>query len=851
MLSRRSLLRSTLLAAGTAGAQGLLPGAVQKAFAIAPDPGTTYLNAEHVVILMQENRSFDHMFGTLRGVRGFNDRRTPRQADGASIFLQRNARGQACLPWHASLKESKITWMGDTPHARSDHLDAWNGGTCGNWLTAKTNRRFPDIPVTMAYHTREDLPFYYALADAFTVCDQNFSGALTETAPNRLFLWSGTVREPHETGALAYLKNGQTHPGALAWTSFPERLERAGVSWKFYQNDSWCESPLGSAEAAWLGNDGDNTLERFARVKPRFSPAYRAYTHGLLDDWIARVEGRRAELARRLAGLDAASMEADSLRRWLGAYDAQKARLAAKREHGNADFSELTPEQQSIHAKVMTTNAGDPDFRTLTTLTVDVGGREEEIAVPKGDVLHQFRQDVRAGRLPAVSWLVGAANFSAHPGAPFYGAWYVSEILSILTENPLVWKKTIFILTFDENDGFFDHVPPFVACDPRRPETGKVSQGLDPAPEYAYAEDERIQGTREEDVRDGPIGLGYRVPMIIASPWTRGGWVNSQVFEHSSIIRFLETFVAARYGKDVRQSEISAWRRAISGNLTSCFRPAADGEEDLPFLDRAEHLAAIARARFKPLPEGFAFLERSAYDRPDRQARVLDQWLWQEEGSKPSCALPYELTVQGRLDSRDAFEIEMSARRGLFGKDAAGAPFTLYLHGVREGSAPHDIPGVPNSVATAHYAVRAGDTLRDRIALSRFATDVYDIEVHGPNGFFRQFRGKGAARCPLIACTPRVSAKGARQAGLLFALSNPQAQEMQVVITSNAYVSFHQTVDLPAHGSAAVLVPTDEDHSWYDVSVTLAGLPDFLQRYAGRVETGASSISDPLMGRAR
>ena len=156
---------------------------------------------------------------------------------------------------------------------------------------------------------------------------------------------------------------------------------------------------------------------------------------------------------------------------------------------------------------------------------------------------------MRNGTLPMVSWLVAAANFSAHPGRPLYGAWYISEVMKILTEKPETWKKTIFIVTFAENDGLFDHVPPFVACDPLRPESGKTSEGLNPAPEYAYKEDERIQGTAEKDVRDGPIGLGFRVPMVIASPWSRGGWVNSQVCDHSSIIRLLEVFISKKLGK--------------------------------------------------------------------------------------------------------------------------------------------------------------------------------------------------------------------------------------------------------------------------------------------------------------
>src|SRR5262249_11930283 len=152
---------------------------------------------------------------------------------------------------------------------------------------------------------------------------------------------------------------------------------------------------------------------------------------------------------------------------------------------------------------------------------------------PKGDIFHQFRKDVQSGQLPTVSWLVAPENFSDHPSAPWYGAWYVSETLDILTQNPEVWKKTILILCYDENDGYFDHVPPFVAPHPTKPETGKVSPGIDLAVEHVWPAQEGLRG------HVGPIGLGYRVPLVIASPWTRGGYVCSQVFDHTSIVQFL------------------------------------------------------------------------------------------------------------------------------------------------------------------------------------------------------------------------------------------------------------------------------------------------------------------------
>lgn len=109
----------------------------------------------------------------------------------------------------------------------------------------------------------------------------------------------------------------------------------------------------------------------------------------------------------------------------------------------------------------------------------DDNGTARKLEVPKGDVLHQFRQDVATNQLPAVTWLIAPENFSDHPGAPWYGAWYLSETMDILTQNPEVWKKTIFILAYDENDGYFDHVPPFLPPHHQKPDTGKVSEGID------------------------------------------------------------------------------------------------------------------------------------------------------------------------------------------------------------------------------------------------------------------------------------------------------------------------------------------------------------------------------------
>ncbi len=123
---------------------------------------------------MQENRLFDHALGTLRGVRGFNDPRALRLANGNSVFVQTDAGGNSYAPWRLDIRDTRITWMGSVPHSRNSQVDAWNEGHHDGWIEAKRSHisEYAALPLTMGHYTREDLPFYYALADAFTVCDQ-------------------------------------------------------------------------------------------------------------------------------------------------------------------------------------------------------------------------------------------------------------------------------------------------------------------------------------------------------------------------------------------------------------------------------------------------------------------------------------------------------------------------------------------------------------------------------------------------------------------------------------------------------------------------------------------------------
>src|SRR3984885_444900 len=134
MRTRRDFLKLAAMASGVARVSELIPESIQRAYAIEPASGSSYLDAEHIVILMQENRSFDHAFGTLRGVRGFNDPRAMRLPNNNLVWMQTNAAGETFTPFRLDIKDTKITWMGSLPHGRQSQVDAWNNGRHDNWL---------------------------------------------------------------------------------------------------------------------------------------------------------------------------------------------------------------------------------------------------------------------------------------------------------------------------------------------------------------------------------------------------------------------------------------------------------------------------------------------------------------------------------------------------------------------------------------------------------------------------------------------------------------------------------------------------------------------------------------------
>lgn len=832
--SRRSFLKKAAALAGGAGAWSVLPASINKALAISPDKGTTFYDAEHVVMLMQENRSFDHCFGTMRGVRGFNDPLAIQLPDKNPVWFQPDKSGNRFVPFRLDIKDTKATWMGGVPHSWEDQVDARNGGKYDGWIEAKRpgNKEYKEIPLTMGYYTREDLPFYYSLADAFTICDQHFCAALTGTTTNRSYFWTGKTHGAE--GDKAKVRNGElNYEHEASWTTFPERLEDHGISWKVYQNE--ISLPTNVQDDSLLANFTDNNLEWFTQYGVRFAVGYYEF-----------LKKRQKELPQEIKALEMvtdASPSGDTER--AKQLMERKNELAQVTEHlekySPEKFEELSLRQRSLHKKAFTTNIGDPDYHQVEDLSYSVNGEERSIKVPKGDILHQFRKDVQSGQLPTVTWLVAPQKFSDHPSAPWYGAWYVSEVLDVLTQNPEVWKKTIFILNYDENDGYFDHIPPFVPPHPAMPDTGKISAGLHMNGEFVTTDEEIKAGFKEDRSRTSPVGLGFRVPLIIASPWSRGGWVNSEVCDITSTIMFLENFLSKKTGKNIIEPNISSWRRTVSGNLTSVFRPYQGEDVTLPkWLDRDGHVTETHKASLKKLPDNFRALteeEVARIARGESQSSILPR---QEEGTKPSNGLKYDLSVDGKLSGDgDDFAIRFRAGKELFGDESLGAPFNVY--------APNTFRGEASKVWA--FAVKAGDEVEYTWSLKDFEGGQYHLKVYGPNGFFRDFSGN-REKSMEVACAPEV--KGAKVRGnLRVEVKNSGKNPLRLLWSDDTYNKHATDFTLAAGSKKTFIVDTNKVHGWYRFSLASEEANGCNVHYAGRLENGSDRISDPFMGMDR
>jgi phospholipase C len=837
MDSRREFLKKAAMLSGGAGLSGFIPESVLKAMSINPAPNSTYLDAEHVVILMQENRSFDHCYGKLQGVRGFNDPRAISLPNKNKVWLQTDPKGDTYAPFHLNIKDTKATWMHDLPHSRESQVDAYNGGKYDKWLASKksSHQEYAHIPLTLGYYDRKDIPFYYALADAFTVCDQAFCSSMTPTHPNRYYLWSGTIREKQSMDSLAVVRNSYfSYNKPVKWKTFPERMQEAGVSWGFYQNELSSVMQFNAPRGSWLGNFGCNPLERYAQYQVKFSKQYLHFI-GLE---IEKIKSQLPNLREKVAAAE--GKEKEKMVKDLEGREAMLAKYESEQiQYSEANFKKLSVLEQDIHRSAFITNVADADYLKLSTITYQDAAEQRTVEVPKSDIFYQFRKDVNEGKLPTVSYLAPPQNFSDHPSAPWYGAWFVSEILDILTQKEEVWKKTIFILCYDENDGYYDHIPPFSIPNPLKPNTGKVSERIDVKAEYVTLEQDLSQ-VRKANAREGAIGLGFRVPLVVASPWSRGGKVSSQVFDHTSIIQFLEEFTSHKSKKTIRESNITEWRRTICGNLSTVFQPYDPSAYKKPKpVVRDEIVTEIHKAKFKEAPVNFKPLSASEVAEINKSSGFSPLLPAQEPGTRRACPSPYELYVDGKVNpDNQQFDIHFSAGNKFFGKKAAGSPFLVYASNAYQN----------DPLKVWNYAVRPGDQLTDHWKLADFETGQYHLKIYGPNGFFREFMGNGQDPHVDLRCTYVIDKKGRPTGDIQLDFQNHENSVQPVQVTDNAYGQKLIAISVPASGKISKVISLAKSFGWYDLTLKLGN--GTLKRLAGHVETGVESVTDPFMGRA-
>ncbi|GAA3516508.1 alkaline phosphatase family protein [Nocardioides daeguensis] len=685
-LSRRGMLRAMGLLGGAAAVAG--GGAAAWAGPDGTAAGVQYVLPEgfsgdmddlrHVVILIQENRSFDHYYGAFPGVRGLHDKQALAYPNGTTVFDQPQGSGVR-RPTRVTTVAGMSTGL---PHGWSDGQAAWAEGRNNGWVAAKGAD-------CMNYMTGEELPYQYALASEFTICDQNHCSTPTSTTPNRLYHMSGT--------SSFEVNNGNESTGSRAWQTYPEALQAAGVSWRIYVDNS-------NNGSSWVGDYTDNPIRGFANISPSGT--------NLLD--------------------------------------------AEKNRPGTGLMWRAGSEPYLLH--------GLPNNDSEQNLN---------------GVLKDFIDACRPGAefpLPEVSWIVAPYAWSEHPAAnPEHGAHFTNRVLETLQANPEIWKHTLFVMTFDENDGYFDHVLP------PRPEPGTPGE-----------------------FKDGKaMGYGARVPMILVSPWTRGGWVSSEVFDHTSILRFLEVWTE-HLGKPARCANITAWRRAISGDLTSAidFAHPVVAPVDLPDTAALKYIAAT-------LPNApFA-----------GQVAPEDEWVPANQiKHRPLSFHPHGTFVEDRADGTVAARLVLEG-----GPDGKAVSLQAF-------------PDAHLPFANTPYTVSKTNS-RSHLWDVKATDGRYAFTVYGPDGFVRSHAGTLLPAGQNSAGVPRADVALIRGANakVEITLRNDGRRAVSFTLAANDHVGGRQTLSVGPGATKVVSWPTSE--GYYDVVITASTGTGWKHRYAGRIAT--------------